>query len=265
MRKCRRMWWRRKRGWNRMGTKKDVLILCVGCGGVFYHGLSMMPNFLWKRGGMDVVLVDPDVVEERNADRQWCTPGMLKVSVARRALIELGVSRRAITRYKTLFHEDHLEIRRRLFGREKVVMVGTPDNHVARMDMWSMAVSLAKRGTEVVCVTGGNDAESGYAYGAWMKGEEIRGNWWERHADIGVEAQAERDRLAHPEGCGNLERLPQSEGGNLLTAYCVWRTVEMVWDSDVGIEMRWDSVGGKGIIGIRKIKDRVKEEPEEVV
>ena len=42
-----------------------TLLVCVGTGGIFYHGLSRMATFCHRRGDTDVLLIDPDKVEER--------------------------------------------------------------------------------------------------------------------------------------------------------------------------------------------------------
>ncbi len=236
---------------------KTVLV-CVGCGGVFYHGMSQISPLVAREGIEKVVLVDPDTVEEKNAGRQWGSVGMLKVNTAILALMNMGVEVKILQAIGEKFTSKVMD------GMDKfdrVVLVATPDNHRCRMEVLNAGMVLVDLlEVEVVVVIGGNGVDGGYAYGMWMKGEEVMGNWDKRHPDIREEAEKEALALANPEGCGNLdESEEQSVGGNHMTGYCVWRTVEVVMGHKQGYEMLWTADGGRGV----NIKGRIVNEPEE--
>ena len=222
------------------------LLICVGVGGVFYHGLSRLPAFLHRRGDMDVMLIDPDVVEKRNALRQWggISVGHDKVEAAHTVLSYLThchhiynikesiESAGDITRHVVMtMHADDYE---------KYVVVHAPDNHMCRMAVHEGCAELYRvSGKPVVEITGGNTIKNGYAYSCIHHHSRIDGDWVDRHPDIPEEAAKEIELIAHPAPCGDMGTVEQSISSNQLTAYCVWELAEKAIIEDIYGDMCW--------------------------
>jgi len=248
---------------------QGTLLICVGCGGIFYHGLTRMSVWVQKRDGAKVLLIDPDKIEAKNRTRQWGSGiGHYKVCVAREALVlGLGLDEKKIYTYQgraipTLFHPDILEESsdgELLEDIGRVVVVATPDNHLCRKEVHEGCVTLAmKSGLPVYEITAGNDMEGGYAYGCVHHREETKvasdgkgtsrtvvvkcdGDWVLRHPDIIKEAELEAQRLAEPMPCGEMEEeVLQSAVTNSMTAGCVWDLAEMMMSGGMVGEALWN-------------------------
>ncbi len=254
-----------------------TLLVCVGTGGIFYHGLSRMATFCHRRGDTEVVLIDPDKVEEKNAARQWGTGiGQPKVRVAGMALFALGI--------KDVIGLPHIasmetakrwvDVVKEYCGRDKgfdnkpkevvgrIIVISTPDNHLCRVNVHEGCRELASithPGVEVIEITAGNSLERGYAYGCVhhrqnsMSQKNVgrvitvcEGDWNVRHPDIAREAEKERQELAHPQPCGGLEspvgEVEQSMTSNQLTALCVWDLAEMMVVEGMVGEVQWVNI-----------------------
>ena len=234
-----------------------TLLICVGTGGVFYHGLTRMVNWCHRRGDVKVVLIDPDTVEARNGMRQWSTGvGKAKVSVAGQILWALG-----IPATKTELHikgvkgpEDLAKIvsTRILNKAERIMVISAPDGHECRMDVHRGAELLAgKAGKDVMEITAGNSEDNGYAYGCihtHRKGKyRCIGDFLNRHPDIAEEAELERQAKTQRMPCGMLGSpvgmVEQSTGGNHLTAFCVWDLAERIVGDEKPGEVLWMNMG----------------------
>ena len=214
-------------------TQVDVL-LCVGCGGVFYHGLTQLSTFVARRPDMRIVLMDGDRIEARNSERQWTYGvGDFKAMAARTVLSYMEVGGMVVG-IPAMFIEGDVALAANLVVGEdevlrRLVVVGAPDNHLCRKLIYEECRELAnkKPEIEITAVVAGNSVTDGYAYGAVFQGETVKNDWMLRHPDIGEEAREEEEQLAHPEGCGSLPETPeQSSGGNHMTAYLMWKTAE---------------------------------------
>lgn len=223
--------------------KSWTLLVCVGCGGVFYHGLSRMATWCHRRGGVKVLLIDPDKIEERNAARQWGTGiGAYKVVIATVVLYDLGVTNTSYYTTKIISSADLLTMVGKNTGDcNRILVINGPDNHKGRIDIHEGCRLLAgKTGVEVMEITSGNTLERGYAYGCVHVpvrslpmtpnvkdsaegpvqiapgivkiGKEIYetkticiGGWMKTHPDIAEEAKKERAGEAQAESCGALK------------------------------------------------------------
>lgn len=266
-------------------TGDVTLLVCVGCGGVFYHGLSRMVTWCQRRDKTEVVLVDPDKIEKHNRTRQWGDwPGAEKVFHAKRVLGELGVAAMMVPAEikgpKELGQAIEIFDLLKRGGLKRIVVISTPDNHKCRVDVHEGCKLLASEtGLEVMEITAGNDLKGGYAYGCVHYVEKGNaqdrhphlvpdspdvlkcvGDWAKVHPDILKEAELEKWQLAHPESCQDLDGDEQTMTTNQLTALCVWDLAEMmVVDGKVG-EVLWSNGGdGSGQRGFRiwaRLQDR---------
>lgn len=265
-----------------------TLLVAVGCGGIFYHGLSRMVVWANRRGWTETTLIDPDKIEEKNASRQWGTdlPGLkivgtFKVRVAQKAMIELGMTCSAyehgIDKPEGMLYVMNTsgDYKRHYERFERIVVVATPDNHLCRVHVHEGCRLLAmSTGVPVYEVTAGNQLDSGYAYGCLHQWElnkyecpagitgfpKCVGDWTVRHPDILEEAEKERQRLAEPEACSDMEETAeeQTAKSNQLTAGCIWDLAEMmVRENKVG-EVQWAVVSDTNGRGQKNGKRYIK-------
>jgi len=251
-----------------MSTKKKVakkvsksnrtLLVCVGVGGVFYHGIPRLAVWCQRRGEVDVLLIDHDKIEEKNRLRQWGNVGQYKVQVAEQVLKTLGISSRWVLNKYTdmlplIICKNQYTDCTKVYTR--VVVIAAPDNHMCRMEVHEGCKALAlETGLEVHEITAGNDMEGGYAYGCVWKGvppgpggivkDMCEGDWTARHYDIVRGAIAEQKQLEHPEACGSMQenRVGQTMLTNQLTALCIWDLAEMMAAEDKVGEVCWRNV-----------------------
>ena len=251
-------------------TKKEkpklkTLVVYVGTGGVFYHGLTLMSGFLMRREDVGVILLDDDVIEEKNKFRQWA----VGVDKAKSEIAELTI--RSMTGLKHVLGlqekiTDSKDLLKYVLESakyftekeetenvvERIFVLHSPDNHLCRTIVHSGCSMLASKiKVPVIEITGGNTLTDGYGYSCIHEGDECRGNYMKRHADILHTAEQEIKRLESPLPCGSLgEGLAQSGIGNLRTAGCMWQlaefaavdtfTGEYIWQiMDAGKEQSW--------------------------
>lgn len=169
-------------------VRDTTVVVAVGCGGIFYHGLTRMATFCNRRLKTRVVLVDPDKIEAKNASRQWGTKvGVEKVLAARDTLLSLTGDHIIILVRRVdaprdlvaMVREDEKVMAFTLNGELKggmqrpywesvvrVVVVCSPDNHLCRVNVHKGCGLLASEtGVEVCEITAGNGPDYGYAYG----------------------------------------------------------------------------------------------------
>lgn len=172
----------------RKPVRDTTVVVAVGCGGIFYHGLSRMATFCNRRLKVRVVLIDPDKVEKKNGARQWGGGvGQPKVAIASSLLGQLGDRINSITArmapiddpkdlvtmagYDKEFEEYRRDMVKGYVGPYwervvRVVVVSAPDNHLCRVNVHRGCGLLASEtGVEVLDITAGNGPDYGYAYG----------------------------------------------------------------------------------------------------
>ncbi len=248
----------------------DTILLCVGVGGVFYHGLSRMATWCHRRGNVGVVLVDPDKIIARNAARQWGVGvGADKVGIAGMVMNVLGVEVTVQGLVPRAMKEPE-DIMDMIPGRieyyktiKRIVVMSTPDNHMARVVVHEGCGLVAQQtGLPVYEVTAGCAADHGYAYGCIhrkdiptqkmkrtipMPGVVCEGDYLRRHPDIKTEADAEREALANPQPCGAgpAEEDEQTLVSNYLSAGCAWDMAEMMVVEGITGEIQWANIEDK--------------------
>lgn len=245
--------------------KIKTLLVCIGNGGVFYHGLSQMMNFMQKREEIGVLLVDDDETEDRNKTRQWGIAGAYKTDLAGHALVTLthnhcveGFNKRigddftlrdcVVEGSKRLGKSNEMKV-------EKIMVIHSPDNHLCRVRVHKQCsdlVTMLKK--PVMEITGGNTLTDGYAYGCLHTVEGMRGNYLGRHVDIQESANKELHREENPVACGSLggsaedeEEDKQSVNSNALTAFCIWSMAENMFSFGYSGEHKWKVQDDKSI------------------
>ncbi len=149
----------------------NVTIVVAGCGGLFYHGISgFMTAF--STDVVDAILLDPDVVERRNALRQWAHiwENSPKVAAARDLMdyihgIEASdVQTAADEGLVSLLSSP--EYARGLFLAEDIVWLALTDNRISRIQCLEAAekLSLQYEESRHWFATAGNDIEGGMAW-----------------------------------------------------------------------------------------------------
>ncbi len=231
------------------------LVVCVGTGGVFYHGLSLMSNFLQQVGDAGVVLIDPDVVEEKNAVRQWgFGVGDPKVSCASFILSALGDFETRTYKEPIVEAEDLMTMVIKAclsfegagieMATEKIIVIHAPDNHMCRMVVHEGCQVLQKSAKRpIIEITGGNTLVDGYAYGCRHEEDgKVVGDFLKRHSDIAVSAERERKLLEDPQSCGSMKSgsvVEQSSFSNVQTAYAVWSLLAEMFGCEYSGEVVW--------------------------
>ena len=243
------------------------LLVCIGIGGVFYHSLSRLPAFVHRRGEMDIMLIDPDVVEKKNALRQWggISVGHDKVEAAHTILSYLTHCHLIHTVKAKVEHAGDITgfVVDTKTEYERFVVIHAPDNHMCRMTTHRGCAIIHKiTGKKVIEITGGNTIDNGYAYSCLHDHGGITADWTIRHDDIPQEALAEIEQIAHPAPCGNMGTVQQSISSNHLTAYCIWELAEKSIVENVFGEMYWSTVpyesGEEGMKYDTKIWDNIQ-------
>jgi hypothetical protein len=236
--------------------KITTLVVCVGTGGVFYHGLSMMSNFIQSRGNAAVLLLDDDKVEDKNRYRQWgFGVGESKVSVAEKILSPLtggcliGTAESRIEDAESLqkavlrFAEEVNSTDEFIMTVDKTYVLHSPDNHLCRVLTHEGCKSLAVLAKKpVIEITGGNTVENGYAYGCRHEDSKCIGDFLTRHPDIVESSKAELLEIESPQPCGSLgESVEQTSHSNSLTANCMWSLAERMSRSNHTGEVIWST------------------------
>jgi hypothetical protein len=216
------------------------VVLVVGCGGLCYHGLPMMGVRL---RGHRVVFVDFDMVEARNAARQW--PGYeerSKCGSAKQVGWAVGLQAddvcwRVTDAGSVVELVNHVE---RRFLVPVVGMVVLPDNDACRVATLSGLVNLeAADGRGRWWVTAGNGLVEGQAWGVGRVDGKMVSEFYERHAEW-WEAAAKEVR-EHGYSCGG--HVEQSVWGNQLTMACAGRVLSEVSGGGAWwVEWNWAEV-----------------------
>jgi len=202
------------------------LVVCVGTGGVFYHGLTLLSNFLKRREECGIVLIDGDTVEKKNELRQWgFGVGDPKVVCADKALELLTGSVMLGNVYNRMLNEPEelsdmvLETCKELSEQQSIevavkrlFVLHAPDNHLCRVRTHIGCQKLSKiANKQVIEITGGNTSSNGYAFGCLHEPTSCKGDFLVRHPDISLSADNELRRIEHPLACGSLEIEDESQ------------------------------------------------------
>jgi hypothetical protein len=252
-----------------MSKKESNLVVVVGCGGVLYHGLPGLANFLSTTPNPKVWFFDGDVVEEKNIQRQWTEVGVEKAYLAS-AFINLQTTLRGENICATNQHftkDNMMPVLEVALGYTSVWVVALPDNFQARILAHDFAVLVAKTSNAIVyCMTAGNTPENGYAYVSRMvrmkrKGVkknsaadtsiQVVGDWTTMHPEIVEGAFEEASGIQQPMACGDMGTVEQTVLSNTLTATCLWECARIARDLMYTGEVLW-SMDEEGDINMFK-------------
>lgn len=223
------------------------LVVFVGCGGVFYHGLSRAKNWLSRREDVEILCIDPDQTEERNKLRQWPWLGLPRTKAliaSYEFLNDSFATTSLVTRITTPQELQQATQEAVQSTTERIWVIHAPDNHSCRVVCHEGCGLLSS--LPVYEITAGNSPNDGYAYGCihqvntTTRYVECLSNYMPRHKDILAEAQREAKQLAHPEPCGSQGEAPeQTCESNMLTACCLWNLADKMAEGTAGGEFVW--------------------------
>lgn len=143
---------------------QDVVV--IGCGGIGYYLVEPLVRFIEHRHldydteGTDVYLVDPDIIETKNAERQF---GPKTVGKNKSAALADLVAERVGPKYVALhpvgsaFSPRTVAGFRKWFWKEGITVLVCVDNHPTRLLVQEEASKLK----DVTVITGGNDVTDG--------------------------------------------------------------------------------------------------------
>lgn len=216
-------------------------LVIVGCGGGVFHALSGMMVLIGQFNPARVRLIDFDMVEERNADRQpWGAPHRPKVELAAELLkttnpgVEVCVHvARAQDCEENVFNE---------LPNGSLVFCG-PDNHECRRWVIDKLIEQADvRGIRLGVVLAGNSMTSGEAYGTWIEGVEgMKLDLRALHPQIWDPAEQE------PEGPGCAKDMSQNAETNMNTSICIYCVMKEMMEGVSGVEVGWAAKEGGAV------------------
>lgn len=165
-----------------MKTLDEYVWVFIGCGGTFYTTSPYLAVLHRRYKPKTTILIDPDVVEEGNYDRQWpgFRPGISKVAVADELVHspDLPMSVCIVDEFNP---SDRL-LDAHTKGKPVLAIVNV-DNDIARLQV---ADWLENRISPGIMVVSGCERTFGQCYpGIWMDGEPIF-DWRDCHKDVGV-------------------------------------------------------------------------------
>lgn len=163
---------------------RQRVFVFVGCGGTFWTASPTLAALTKKYQPQKCFFVDPDVLEERNLERQWvlAQPFDTKANIGRKAIV--GAEMRATIEGKSclqLFSEWLQEHRGELADKDVVFIVNV-DNDDARLEIRDYC-RLLHRGTAIM-VMSGCDVNYGQVYTGWWEEQRPHHDWAESHPDI---------------------------------------------------------------------------------
>lgn len=143
--------------------QQDIVV--IGCGGIGYYLVEPLVRFLEHSGsdpdnGVDVYLVDPDVIEEKNATRQFGPKTVGKNKAAALAgLVMDRVDPKRVTLHPvgSAFSPRTVAGFRKWFWKDGITVLVCVDNHPTRLLVQEEASKL----NSVTVITGGNDVTDG--------------------------------------------------------------------------------------------------------
>lgn len=195
-----------------MQTLNEYVWVFVGCGGTFYAASPYLAVLARCHAPREVIMVDPDEVEESNYNRQWPgynLPGSTKVNCAEEAL---GLeSLKLASRFQEVGN-----LLDEATNGQPVLAVVNVDNDQTRLDV---ARWLESRVSPGIMIVSGCERMYGQAYpGIWMGGQPIY-DWRKIHTDVG-------EKLA---GSTNSCQV-QNVRANALTGVLVGMCIEDIAD-----------------------------------
>jgi hypothetical protein len=160
---------------------KNWVAVFVGCGGTFYAASPYLAVLHRRYRPGTTILIDHDLVEEENYERQWpgFRPGLPKVYPAEELLVD---SRTGQSTYNIIdkFKMDHAILESKTVGRPVLAIVNV-DNDEARLEV---AQWLEDREEDGIMVVSGCERRHGQCYpGVWMGGRPVY-DWREHHEDV---------------------------------------------------------------------------------
>jgi molybdopterin/thiamine biosynthesis adenylyltransferase len=209
----------------------SMKVVIVGAGGLLYHCMPSLATLLrsYRRPDlrMELVIIDPDVVEEKNRSRQWGDVGSSKVYLAASRLDELGVEAYEFPEgYKKRVSRENLLVEKHT---AMLVVICLPDNHLARAQVHKALWEEAKKNPEVEVwgLFAGNTANSGWCASSLYTREGILGDWIPDHRDVVDEAMREVAGETAGESCGMVEEEQEGQTieSNQQTGCLVVRTL----------------------------------------
>lgn len=225
-------------------------ILHIGLGGLYYHGVTLEGVVTHPLDVDEILLVDPDKVEERNAGRQWIVhPDWGPTSkVARAADLweSLGVPESRCYGCEELYRPGGL---RELVGGLDfsvdppgiMMVVVLPDAHSVRVGVWDDMKELVPEYDlwRWLYLTAGNELTEGWAFGTWWGSDGVPAwDLMKAYPDIRREAGKQVVLL-----CGELDSgeadIPQSPWSNHLTAGRLWGLAARLLQGWRGGEAHW--------------------------
>lgn len=163
-----------------MQTIGEYKWVFIGCGGTLFAASPYLSVLLRRYCKTTSILIDPDVVEKGNQNRQWpgSTVGVPKVFEAHRSLALDDT-----VRFESRF-SPHDEVLGRLTDGHPVLAIVNVDNDRTRLQV---ADWLESRQSPGIMIVSGCEKDKGQAYpGIWNDGEAIF-DWRETHCDVGGE------------------------------------------------------------------------------
>lgn len=161
---------------------RKATFVFVGCGGTFWCASPMLAALVKRYNPETTIFVDPDKLERRNLERQWCVqPRTVRDNEGYKARLAQAAVRPGLSISTTeTFQEGANDLREALEGRA-VVLVCNVDSDKARIDMAQWA---SMRQAETVMILSGCDTDYGQVYyGWWKNGESVR-DWRKSHPDV---------------------------------------------------------------------------------
>jgi len=220
-----------------MKTLDEYVWMFIGCGGTFYAASSYLAVLYRRYNPETTILIDPDIVEEDNYDRQWpgFSPGVSKADVAN----ELLCDHRHNTCIVGKFNPCDPLLDKHTDGKPVLAIVNV-DNDMARLQV---ADWLENRISPGIMVVSGCERTFGQCYpGIWMAGEPIF-DWRDYHRDVGTGPSS-------PDRC-NAQDIRANALTGTLVGMCIediahrlaytnlMDVTEFYWDFQQGILNMW--------------------------
>lgn len=159
---------------------RDEIWVFVGCGGTFFHALTMYQALVAKYRPERVLCIDPDVITEDNRTRQWFGA-------------TLG-ARKGLAAASYLEPADSLSVKVGAAGWESDIVQLMPDIHGGRV-LWVVNVDNHEARRELVwwvrrlagdhrMVVSGCDKKKGQVWWGHWRSRGALFDWLELHPDV---------------------------------------------------------------------------------
>lgn len=158
-------------------------VVFVGCGGTFWCASPMMAALVRRYMPERCYFVDPDVLEERNLERQWVTSKTHQLKARNACTAVLGPCYRApVTgvQFQGMWADFVEKYRKELSGSD-VVLVVNVDNDDARLQIREFC---REHTGKAVMVMSGCDVAHGQVYTGWWEDGRPLNDWAVWHPDV---------------------------------------------------------------------------------